>query len=158
MGVFNKLGLTLGIYLLLAAVPAVLEAKRLPPEAISYSAFLSKAEFDARFPGEAVQAANLLPHGWYVRYQHETLTYWFGPVRFRSVADDYASQLRGIVAQAQGARPELEGHTITVLALPEEARTAEDIPSEPERRSPGAPSAPEPPSLLERILGVFRRG
>ena len=134
--------------------------RQMPIEAIPYTGFLSKADFDERFPGELRESAAALPRGWYVTYQHEALVYWFGPVRFRSTAEDYEAQLRGIVDAATRERPDLQGYTIAVREAPVADQSAQpELGSPPEARSPSSPpSEPEPPSFLERLFRVFRRG
>ena len=133
----------------------------LPPQAIAFSEFLSKAEFDQRFAGEAVSDPSAVPQGWYVRYQHESLEYWFGPLRFAATAEDYAASLRRIVAEAVAQRPELATHSITVITLPTSEPASENAPAEPVPEEPvvnnGAlPPPPEP--WWQRLLGIFRRG
>lgn len=52
----------------------------LPVEAIADSAKLSKEEFFTRYPGINATQFGLTDEGWYVRYQHEMLTYLYGPI------------------------------------------------------------------------------
>jgi hypothetical protein len=135
----------------------------LPPEAIAFSGFLSKAEFDERFPGRIIEDTATLPQGWYVRYQHEALVYLFGPVRFAATAEDYAASLRRIVSDAVRQRPELANHEIAVIALPDDT-DSDTSPSRPDSeprdsRAGGPPQPPPPPEpWWQRLLGIFRRG
>jgi hypothetical protein len=154
------------VYLLLLFSAATVHAdglpRLLPPQAIAFSEFLSKAEFDQRFPGEAVSDPATVRQGWYVRYQHESLEYWFGPLRFAATAEDYATSLRRIVAEAVAQRPELASHSITVLALPTSEAASPNDPAEPVPEEPvadnGVPPPPPPEPWWQRLLGIFRRG
>jgi hypothetical protein len=134
----------------------------MPPEAIAFSEFLGKAEFDQRYPGEAVKDPTAVPQGWYVRYQHESLLYLFGPLRFAATAEDYAASLRRIVAEAVAQRPELANHSIAVVSLPlDEYARANDavapVSEEPVDGNGAPPSPPPPKPWWQRVLGVFRR-
>ena len=51
-----------------------------PVEAIADGAKLSKEEFFERYPGIDATQFGLTDEGWYIRYQHELLTYLYGPV------------------------------------------------------------------------------
>ncbi|MDQ8205155.1 hypothetical protein [Pelagicoccus sp. SDUM812003] len=51
-----------------------------PVEAIADGAKLDKEDFFERYPGIDATQFGLTDEGWYVRYQHELLTYLYGPV------------------------------------------------------------------------------
>ena len=52
-----------------------------PVEAINDLWLLHAAEFDEKYPGiEITGGLSLSDEGWYVRYRHENLTYFFGPI------------------------------------------------------------------------------
>ena len=69
-----------GILLLGAGLMHLSAARVIEESAIPYLAFLSKADFDSRFPGELVEDRSTLEPGWYVTYEHESLVYFL--VRF----------------------------------------------------------------------------
>ncbi len=159
----------ISLYLLVFVTGAIVHAngpllRLLPPEAIAFSEFLRKAEFDQRFQGEAISDLSTVPQGWYVRYQHESLEYWFGPLRFAATAEDYATSLRRIVAEAVAQRPELANHTITVVSLPTKesvnANANDPLDPVPEESvaDSGTASPPPPKPWWQRLLGIFRRG
>lgn len=80
--------------------------------AIPYTGFLSKANFDRRFPGQWKSGPDELDRGWYVIYAHEHLNYYFGPILLESTGKDYLAQLTRIVEAAVLQRP-----SITVYRL-----------------------------------------
>ena len=51
-----------------------------PLEAIADSAVLTKEQFQERYPGIDITDFGLMDEGWYVRYNHELLTYVYGPI------------------------------------------------------------------------------
>lgn len=67
----------------------------LPVEAIADSAKLTKAEFQDRYTGIDVTQFGLSDEGWYVRYQHELLTYLYGPIDEL----DYARRLKKLLEE-----------------------------------------------------------
>ena len=86
--------------------------------AIPYMEFLSKAEFDQRFPGEIKSDSADLDSGWYVIYTHENLNYHFGPILLESTGRDYLLQLNKIVEAAVEQRPEIEGFQLVLSYEP----------------------------------------
>lgn len=67
----------------------------LPVEAIADSAKLTKEEFQERYAGIDVTQFGLSDEGWYVRYQHELLTYLYGPIEEL----DYARRLKKLLEE-----------------------------------------------------------
>lgn len=88
------------------------------PSAIPYSAFLSKAEFDLRFPGEQHKDPNSIQSGWYVVYKHESLTYYFGPTALHSIGRDSTNQLREIIERAVKERPSITNYSLELIKIP----------------------------------------
>jgi hypothetical protein len=143
-----------------ANIPLHATTRILPPEAISFSGFLPKTEFDERFQGQIIETLTTVPQGWYVHYQHESLAYLFGPVKFASTAEDYAQSLRRIVADAVAQRQALATHVIAVVALPEASGlTSKPIEPQPESsREEEQPIVnPSSESWWQKVLGIFRR-
>ena len=86
--------------------------------AIAYTAFLSKAEFDQRFPGKMVSDLTELENGWYVIYEHQGLNYYFGPILLQSTGRDYLAQLKQIVVAALEQRPSIQEYRLTLRFEP----------------------------------------
>jgi len=94
------------VLLCLAWSPLQLPAARvIEAGAIPFTAFLSKADFDQRYPGQELTDLSQLDPGWYVIYQHESLSYYFGPVLLESTGQDYLTQLTQTVENAVAQRP-----------------------------------------------------
>jgi hypothetical protein len=87
-------------------------------QAIPFTGFLSKAEFDQRYPGELVEELSELSPGWYVIYEHEALSYYFGPMLLESTGEDYLAQLTGIVEEAVEARPTIRDYRLELSYEP----------------------------------------
>ena len=51
-----------------------------PVEAIADSATMDQETFKETYPGIEISGFGLSDEGWYVRYQHELLTYLYGPI------------------------------------------------------------------------------
>ena len=147
----------------LLACPAVAFAQSVPgirvieEIAIPYTGFLSKADFDQRFPGEFKSEPAELDSGWYVIYQHEHLSYYFGPILLESTGEDYLAQLTETVEAAVAQRPSITDYR---LALSYEPSVQSSSGSGAESNEPasgyGAPP-PEPPSglwgFIKRVFG-----
>lgn len=142
------------------AAPALHAAdlRVLPEEAIPFTAFLKKADFDQRFPGTSVSDPATLDTGWYVSYEHESLHYYFGPILLESTGEDYKAQLEAIVAEAVAQRPSITGYTIDLRYEPSTPREVESPEQDPGRPPQAAP--PPPPQrfslfqLIRRIFGI----
>ena len=122
-------------------------------EAISFTAFLDKAEFDKRFPGERVAERSDLEPGYYVIYRHRSLNYFFGPILLESTGEDYLSRLEGIVEEAVAQRPSIRDYTLELRYEPDtppEAGGGEASEEAPEN-APGS----GPPPTQRRNRGLF---
>ena len=86
--------------------------------AIAYMEFLSKAEFDQRFPGQIKWELSDLESGWYVIYRHEQLNYYFGPILLQSTGEDYRIQLTQIVEAAVEQRPDIQDYELKLSYEP----------------------------------------
>ncbi|MEM8866965.1 MAG: hypothetical protein AAGC73_01730 [Verrucomicrobiota bacterium] len=104
-------------FLALLSAPSV-SARVIEAEAIPFAGFLSKADFDARYPGRVITDVSELEPGWYVIYEHEALQYFFGPISLESTGQDYLAQLEGIVAEAVSARPSIQDYTLELSYEP----------------------------------------
>ena len=130
--------------------------------AIPFAKFLSKAEFDARYPGELVTDLSQLDTGWYVIYEHESLSYYFGPILLESIGEDYLAQLEEIVDAAVAQRPSIQDYRLELSYEP--SVTSESSPSE--SAPPSEPSIPNPippqpepqPSIWTIIKRIFGFG
>ncbi len=128
----------------------------MPEEAIPFTSFLEKAEFDRRFPGERVASAEELEPGWYVTYEHESLSYYFGPILLESTGRDYRLELESIVDEAVARRPSITGYTIDLRYEPTVVR--EDGSGKAPDSASGPPMPPQPKSsfnLFDMIRRIF---
>ena len=103
-------------------------------EAIPFAGFLSKVEFDQRYPGKIVAEPAELDGGWYVIYEHETLNYYFGPILLRSTGEDYFAQLEEIVEAAVAQRPGINGYRLELSYEPSRTWSSPRLRAEQARR------------------------
>ncbi|HKK19751.1 MAG TPA: hypothetical protein VJ952_13810 [Opitutales bacterium] len=116
---FRKILLSLlltGILPLTASAVRVIEAGAIP-----FTAFLSKADFDQRYPGKEVSDLSKLEPGWYVIYEHESLSYYFGPVLLESTGQDYLDQLTETVEAAVDQRPSIRDYRLELSYEPSQS-------------------------------------
>ncbi len=138
-------------------------------EAIPFTGFLSKAKFDERYPGKQVPDASQLDTGWYVIYQHESLSYYFGPILLESTGEDYLAQLEAIVGDAVAQRPDIQNYRLELSYEPSVAsqsgsQSSEEPSQQPIEQDPqqqtGAGSPPPPQQefslfgLIKKIFGL----
>jgi hypothetical protein len=129
---------------LLLLLPAAVSATRvMEAQAIPYTSFLSKADFDQRFPGEQVSDLSQLDPGWYVIYEHESLAYYFGPVLLKSTGQDYFDELTEIVDAAVAERPSIRDYRLDLSYEPNETENGGE--SAESEREPSATNPPTPP-------------
>ena len=128
--------------------------------AIPYAGFLSKASFDQRFPGKMKSGPADLDSGWYVIYEHESLSYYFGPILLESTGKDYLGQLTQTVEAAVQQRPTITDYRLELSFEPSETSSAEgaEHPEESESNNYGSPPPPPPPafdiwSLIRSVFG-----
>jgi len=128
--------------------------------AISYAGFLSKANFDQRFPGQIKPSSADLDSGWYVIYEHESLSYYFGPILLESTGQDYLAQLRETVEAAVQQRPTITDYRLELSFEPTTSRSEESETDSGESTNPGRGyGSPTPPqsfdfwSLVRRVFG-----
>ena len=88
------------------------EIRVIEESAIPYAGFLSKANFDQRFPGQTKPSPADLDSGWYVIYEHESLSYYFGPILLESTGKDYFAQLTQTVEAAVQQRPTITDYRL----------------------------------------------
>ena len=127
--------------------------------AIPYTKFLSKADFDKRFTGEIVTDLSKLNTGWYVIYEHESLSYYFGPILLESIGEDYLAQLEETVGEAVALRPTIEGYRLELSYEPSASSSSFDSSSS---EPPSGPSTPNPippqPSFWSFVKKIFGFG
>ena len=125
--------------------------------AISYTGFLSKARFDQRFPGQIKSGPAELDSGWYVIYEHESLSYYFGPILLESTGQDYLAQLTQTVDAAVQQRPSITDYRLELSFEPTTSGSQEGGSEQSDSEGNGG-SPPPPPSsfwiLLRSIFGV----
>ena len=142
------------------SLPLAASIRILEETAIPYTRFLSKAEFDQRFPGEVHRDGTGLAAGWYIFYSQESLRYLFGPVALRATGQDYLGELRTILADVVDQRPALSDHTLRLVQMPydldiisgQRAETSRDS-SEPKAEEQKKPESSGFWGLLKRLFG-----
>ncbi|MGJ8652197.1 MAG: hypothetical protein ACSHX8_02885 [Opitutaceae bacterium] len=150
------------LLLLLGLSPVVAQAQSstgirvIEEAAIPFTKFLSKADFDKRYPGEIVTDPSKLDTGWYVIYEHESLSYYFGPMLLESTGQDYYDQLEATVGAAVEQRPSIQDYRLELSYEPQ----AVSSPSDPSEVTDPAslPSTPQPapkPSIFDVIKRWF---
>ena len=86
----------------------------LPMEAIYESGRLRQDEFKKKYPGIDVSSDIPDEEGYYVRYTHSNLTYYFGPVDDYYTAEDKSFELQEIIDLATFELPYLKSSEIYV--------------------------------------------
>ncbi len=125
-------------------------------EAIPFTRFLSKADFDQRYPGTVLEDPAKLDQGWYVIYEHESLRYYFGPILLESTGQDYYEQLKATVGQAVDQRPSIEGYRLELSFEPQVLESSESASTEEIAEPPVSPGATQP-AAKPSIFDFFRR-
>ena len=150
--------LLLGLVVSPLQLPA---ARVLEAGAIPFTAFLSKADFDQRYPGKELADLSQLDPGWYVIYEHESLSYYFGPVLLESTGQDYLTQLTATVEKAVAQRPTIQDYRLELSYEPSQSSAPADAPApDASSREPGAgPAGPPPPppsiwTFFRRLFGL----
>ena len=153
MNQLNALG-RLILVLLIGSVSgvaqSVLEIRVIEESAISYTGFLSKDRFDQRFPGQIKAGPAELDSGWYVIYEHESLSYYFGPILLESTGQDYLKQLTQAVDAAVQQRPSITDYRLELSYEPSISESESE--SESEKSGNGSPLPPPPPSNFWSIV------
>jgi hypothetical protein len=122
--------------------------------AIPYTGFLAKADFDKRFPGELKADSSKLDNGWYVIYEHEILSYYFGPILLESTGEDYLSQLSDAVEAAVAQRPSIADYR---LELSYEPSLVNSSPNTTTIAEPSIPASAPPTPPPSGIWGFIKR-
>ena len=124
--------------------------------AIPYAGFLSQAKFDQRFPGQMKAGPGDLDTGWYVIYEHESLSYYFGPILLESTGEDYLAQLTKTVEGAVQQRPTIMDYRLELSYEPTTS-DSETSDSESSGSESGYGSPPPPPSfdIWSLVRSVF---
>jgi len=144
----------------LALVPLLGHAARvIEATAIPFTGFLSKADFDQRYPGEEIADLSALDPGWYVIYEHEALTYYFGPVLLESTGQDYLVQLTKTVEAAVASRPSIEGYRLELSYEPKQNNSSASGAgsAEPPTSAGTAGSGSPQPTAEPGIWGFIKR-
>lgn len=86
-----------------------------PVEAIADSARLSKTTFQENYPGIDVTQFGLSDEGWYIRYQHELLTYLYGPIEDLTYARRQKKLLEEIRLSVVLKTPSLSSSKVDII-------------------------------------------
>ncbi|MBL6913433.1 MAG: hypothetical protein ISR40_07230 [Puniceicoccaceae bacterium] len=126
--------------------------------AIPFTSFLSKADFDQRYPGKLVEDPAQLETGWYVIYEHGALNYYFGPILLESIGEDYLDQLTEAVEAAVAQRPSIQDYRLELSYEPSIRRSSSssaEPPAEPPMPHSLPPQAEPQPSFWGLIKKIF---
>lgn len=136
-----------------ASAARVIEAGAIP-----FAAFLSKADFDQRYPGEEVTDLSTLEPGWYVIYEHEALSYYFGPVLLESTGKDYLNQLTETVNAAVDQRPSIQDYRLELSYEPSQSSAPSGASGKPPNSgNPNAGSGSPQPAPQPSMWDLFKR-
>ena len=122
--------------------------------AIPFAGFLSKVDFDQRYPGDRLDDPAKLDAGWYVIYEHESLNYYFGPILLESTGKDYLDQLSEIVEVVIMARASIQDYRLELSYEPNAFSYDSNNP-EPTTQSPLPPQTPPKPSFWSFVKKIF---
>jgi hypothetical protein len=155
-------GLSCGCLLAICALlmlPVVASAARvIEAGAIPFTAFLSKADFDQRYPGKEVTDLSKLEPGWYVIYEHASLSYYFGPVLLESTGQDYLDQLTETVEAAVDQRPSIQDYRLELSYEPSQSSTPSgSAETDSGAANPGGSAGTPQPTPRPSIWDFFRR-
>ena len=153
----RSFGRALALALLFFVLPALLQAtpiRVIDEAAIPFAGFLSKVDFDQRYPADLLDHPSKLDTGWYVIYEHESLNYYFGPILLESIGKDYLDQLSEIVEVAVIQRPSIQNYRIELSYEPN-ASSSESESTEPSTQNPFPPQVLPKPSFWGFVKKVF---
>ena len=153
--VLGLFGREQALALLFFVLPALLKAtpiRVIDEAAMPFAGFLSKVDFDQRYPGDLLDDSAKLDTGWYVIYEHESLNYYFGPILLESIGKDYLDQLSEIVEVAVIQRPSIQDYH---LELSYEPNASNSESTETSTQNPLPPQAPPKPSFWSFVKKVF---
>ena len=153
----RSFGRARALALLFFVLPALLQARPIrviDEAAIPLAGFLSKVDFDQRYPGDLLDHPSKLDTGWYVIYEHESLSYYFGPILLESIGNDYFDQLSEIIELAVIQRPSIQDYRFELSYEPN-ASSSESKSTEPSTQNPLPPQAPPKPSFWSFVKKVF---
>jgi hypothetical protein len=127
IGSLRRLGV--GSILFASSILCAESVRVLEETSIPYMSFLSKADFDQRYPGEMLEDPAQLDAGWYVIYQHQALNYYFGPILLQSIGEDYLAQLTETVEAAVAERPSIQDYRLELSYEPQatNSQSPEDV-------------------------------
>lgn len=147
----------LPLFLLFALAPlAAAPVRVIEASAIPFTGFLSKADFDQRFPGKEVADLSTIDPGWYVIYEHESLSYYFGPILLQSTGEDYLAQLTEIVQEAVAQRPSIQDYRLELSYEPSQSSAPANPSGNGAESSSGGSGSPQP-APKPSIWDFFRR-
>ena len=86
-----------------------------PTSAIEAAWELNADEFKEEFPGIDFTDPELTDEGWYVRYRHENLTYFFGPIESQGEAYQHEGKMHELRNDVVAKRPALGTSEVDVV-------------------------------------------
>ena len=153
----KSLGRELVFALLFLVLPVILQAmpiRVINETSIPFAGFLSKVDFDQRYPGDLFYDSAKIDTGWYVIYEHELLNYYFGPILLESIGKDYLDQLSEIVEVAVMQRPSIQDYRLELSYEPN-AASFESKSTEPSTQDLLPPQAPPKTSFWGFVKKLF---
>ena len=101
--------------LLLGAVAGRAHTVVFPVQAIQAAWELPAEAFRQKYPGVNFTGFGLGDEGWYVRYRHENLTYFFGPIENQTQAREHQGTMDALRAELLTRRPALESSIVDIV-------------------------------------------
>ena len=86
-----------------------------PVEAIEESRYLPAEEWESTYPGIDITGISLADEGYYVRYRHENLSYFFGPIESLDEAQQHLLVLENVRTELIAKRPNLSTSEVDVV-------------------------------------------
>lgn len=88
-----------------------------PVEAIKSAMTMSAKAFNETYPGINVSNTGLTDEGYYVRYEHHGLVYYFGPIDDVATAVKWRSDMELLRTRLVEKRPELDSSTVYLVKI-----------------------------------------
>lgn len=93
------------------------EIKVFPVEAISAAMRYDKEAFQELFPGIDVTLTGITDEGFYIRYSHELMVFFFGPIASLEEAVRYRGDMDYLRSELIKKKPELETSTVLLVRV-----------------------------------------
>ena len=132
---------------------AFAESRQLPLRSINYLSYYDKGEFDERFPGTPITGNQPSEKGHYLVYEHESLIYYFGPDKSKSIVTLYKRELDRIVGLVKDKRESLKTAKTYLVKLPRDEVGAQSPESKAAEATSENTAKPKPKPWWKRLFG-----